>query len=793
MNRKRDANKNSADKVSGGVFRHLRKSIFRKQGDQNIANKYKMKLRRYSSVKDLGIPGVESADDLKRLSQINRLEFAALLASLKKWFQKFDSRYLLSIYVFYGFTERAKRKSREHVPETNNEFSTEILQAVALTHDNEGVIESLFWCKKDLMKEVAAITYLLMFRDLDKSAQHPKRADSIIDAMRSHTTFVRNWTYAHHADEVMTGLLRGVDADIKIEYGMTGSDMVRTFAGVIETLVAKLDRHVANIRELRQQKNMQSMTDFFAERFGDIYHSDDAIKKEIAHIRGFFKLLKLRVMLNELTDIALMQGFSFSIKEIHRHLKNSDIKALERFVLSLSYGFGSLKIENIGKLLLDNPVRKKPFIRLNDGTYFCPLVSSLWDYLPGIIEENIIPSLRNKTQIKYSETKAAYVEDYTANLLSEYFQDALLFKNVIWTRNDQPSERFEIDHLLILGSCALIFESKSSRLTASARRGGLGRLKRHIEDLVLHPSRQNNQFIEAAQKGLIQSTKHQNGKAININLEKVKYYIPIIATLEFASGMQDSRQIFDSGLAKGMEPQEINLRMSMTDLASVFEILPHAAMKIHYLIRRKELESHITLNGIETDFLEFYLHSGFNIGEEEYTPGYHLVLSDTRNLDLYFTTKGSSYEVPMPKPKLTQLWRHLLSELDDKQGEEDWLEASFALLNCGISEQKEFERKMKRFFRKQRFLKRGSRYLTHPTGISQRKILLVAYLHIDGASKADQLEFLRTKLYGDVLQHYVLSLVIYTREERSQYSYECIILGNAVAMESPLKFIEYRP
>ena len=232
---------------------------------------------------------------------------------------------------------------------------------------------------------------------------------------------------------------------------------------------------------------------------------------------------------------------------MHQGLEDNNIKALEKFIRSLSYKFGSLKIGNMDQLLLDNPVRKKPFIQLDDNTYFCPLLPSLWDYLPEIIEEDILPSLGKKTQLKYSKIKGSYAEQYVADLLSKYFPKALLFSNITWSKHDKPGKRFEMDHVLMLGSCVLIFEVKSSRLTASAKRGGLGRLKKHIEELVLRPSRQNNRFIEAAQKDLIESIKHQDGRLIDLDFRRVKYYVPIIATFEFASGMQGSRQIFDSG------------------------------------------------------------------------------------------------------------------------------------------------------------------------------------------------------------------------------------------------------
>ena len=265
MNQKKATNEDFCNKKDKKGFRYLQKAIFGRQGNPDALNKYRMELHQYSSFKDLGIPGIKSASDLKHLSHINRLQLPILLAHLKEWFQEFDSCYLLGIYVFYGFMAQEKRKRKTYAIETNADFSTEILQAIALTDDNKGVIEPLFRRRKDFMKEVDAITYLLMFRNLYKAnqqSQNMEDAENVIEAMRSHTTFVRNWTYACHAKKVMTGLLEGIDAETKVEYGMAGSDMARAFAQMTEILVVKLDKHLANHSRTLPAKKRQVYNPF---------------------------------------------------------------------------------------------------------------------------------------------------------------------------------------------------------------------------------------------------------------------------------------------------------------------------------------------------------------------------------------------------------------------------------------------------------------------------------------------------------------------------------------------------
>jgi len=59
--------------------------------------------------------------------------------------------------------------------------------------------------------------------------------------------------------------------------------------------------------------------------------------------------------------------------------------------------------------------------------------------------------------------------------------------------------------------------------------------------------------------------------------------------------------------------------MLLADLEIVFDILPSTAHKIHYLRRREDLETNLSYKGDELDLLGFYLASGFNIGEAEFS------------------------------------------------------------------------------------------------------------------------------------------------------------------------------
>ena len=678
---------------------------------------------------------------------MSELRFGELLAELRTWFRYFDSRYLLCTYAFNNILMQRAKANEPTMPGDNHDFSAEILQAIALTHGGAHGPQFLGEHKHGLMRNINSMTYLLLFRDLGiKGRQKTKKDnDSIVSAVRSNTSFVRNWSYRCHAKEVITDLLGDLNPEFKKEHGITGHDIAKFFVKVDEIVLDKLETHLRKFDAMRRRATPQSMTSFFAEEYPEVYGSNSEFREKISGYQGFFKFARLRSLLELLTDIALPERFSFSIEEMSESLRDNNPKTLRAFIDMLSYEFGALEIRDVDSLILDNPVRKKPFIRLENDTYLCPLISSFWDYVPHIIEESILPSCDERMRNKYSRVKSTYTERYVADLFSKYFPRGQSFENVTWSRSDRPKEKFETDNLMILGPCVLIAECKSHGLTAPARRGGPSRLARDVEDFVLNPSRQNNNFIEAVTKGLLVSVKAKNGKDVAGDLRQLKHYIPIAANLDFSGNTWDSKMISESGFSKGMKLEEISLCLRITDLKSVFEVLPYMSMRLHYLMKRKELESNVILSGIETDFLEFYLHSGFNM-EKKPSGKYMLALGDARKVDAYFMTRGTEYQAPLPGPRMTELWCALLEILDKRIARKGYLDAAFALLDCSFMEQKTFENKVKFFLKKPRFLRLHRWHMVHSIEHRGRKTILSAFICDDRLSKEKGVASLRKKM-----------------------------------------------
>ena len=91
----------------------------------------------------------------------------------------------------------------------------------------------------------------------------------------------------------------------------------------------------------------------------------------------------------------------------------------------------------------------------------------------------------------------------------------------------------------------------------SAKRGIRPSMENYIESLILKPSKQANNFIEAAERGLIHSIKDQKGKDIHIDFKKIEYYLPISITFEFLADLMHTKPIFNAKIKKSLQEQDI--------------------------------------------------------------------------------------------------------------------------------------------------------------------------------------------------------------------------------------------
>lgn len=367
---------------------------------------------------------------------------------------------------------------------------------------------------------------------------------------------------------------------------------------------------------------------------------------------------------------------------------------IEKILDILSYSFGDLAKFNPEHFILDNPVLKKPFIKIGKNLYFTSLIGIFYHLIPNLVEA-LVKEIGSDAVKKFQRAKAEILEEETKQLFEKYFPNAQIFQGSKWI--DPASGReYENDLLVLLDRFVFVVECKSGAIDPSARRGGEFRIIDTLKNLVVDAATQANRFINYLRAN--PSIHNFSTSKGNINIfdnTQVNYYVPLSITIESLGIVSANlKRCVEAGLIKG-DFKSFIPSISVTDLEIIFEILENEIERLHYLVRRSQIEKDLTYIGDENDLLAFYLDTGFNLGADEETGKLVLnLLMKSKELDPYFTAKERDITVSKPRLDLTKWWRDIINFFI-KRKPEYWTEMGFVLLNVSKMDQKGFEKRVK--------------------------------------------------------------------------------------------------
>ena len=348
------------------------------------------------------------------------------------------------------------------------------------------------------------------------------------------------------------------------------------------------------------------------------------------------------------SDMGLADCFTFTLDDVvEAYGQPIDGQAVKTVIDKLALEFGDLGNFNKEWVILDNPVWKRPFIKINDETYFLALAGYIPHYIFGLLESFVAED--RALDLKYRERKARYLEDEVERLFKAGFPSGKIYRGSMW--DDGAGNTGENDLTLVLGSVAIVVEAKSGSLTPPAQRGAPKRLVDTVRQLIVEPADQAYRFIRVL-KGTeaSQSFVTKSGVENTIDVSEVRYFLPLTVTMEQFGFLSNLRSLAESGISD-REASKLAQVVSLTDLRVIFEVLDLQSEKVHYLFRRRELGARLQLHGYEMDVLAFYLDRGFNIEEVEFSGDSFVGLSlMSKQLDPYFV--GQELGVAVDKPAL---------------------------------------------------------------------------------------------------------------------------------------------
>lgn len=692
----------------------------------------KMKMVEMGNALPSNITKEQRIELLKHLGKKSKQLFGVKLNEMDKWFIEYDALYLLSFCVYY-FQASVEGIDKEATGEDYfHPFYIELLQALSLRTKRSDSLKPLHEESLNLWKDVRELGELSGYKHFD----FPENVITDFDLnaywirmeMMAQTTAVRNWAYDHQMKKIAMDLCHSIDKEFELKKGFKPEVLVDVLLNITESRNTTLNIHRNKLRGFAVANNSN---DAFNEYENAFPKSEKILteEREIVWEKLNKNLTRLKHQLIAYSDYHLADIFTFSLDEIYNTLNKDSIseEKLREILDALSLEFGELENSNKEFFILDNPIHKKPLIRLGNDTYFTSISGSIPHLTLSILEDFI----KTDTGLikKYNQNKAKYLETTLNRIFTDAFPNGKVFQGSTW-ECPETGKVFENDLIITIEDFAIIVEAKSGSVSPYAKRGEPTRLFETLKELIEEPSLQAIRF----QKYLKENNKEHHfktrkGSTNIIDSSKIKYYIPIGVTFSHLGMISSNlKKLIDANIIQ-RDISELAPSFCLPDLETIFELLPLECEKIHYFSRRREFEAHVDYQGDEGDLLAFYLENGFNIGEDEYNGNivFNLV-PKSKELDPYILGIRKGFTVTKPELSMTKLWRTILTELSINRPP-NWLQTSFILLNASKKDQKKFEKAMNTLKSKILTNKTSFRHnwLNFYSGPDRRKYLIIGY------------------------------------------------------------------
>jgi hypothetical protein len=723
------------------------------------------------------IPKEKRLEIIRDIGTKAKKDFDASYPTIAKWFTEYDPLYLLSFCACY-FVSEQEGIDREATGQLDfYHHYLEIMQAFALYQKRNFKVKPLLQNAEILKSEIEEIGKLMSIKLLsippNLTSDEEINAYMLRTEMMSNTTAVRNWAYVHQMKRITFDLAELIGPFFQAEYKIHPCNLLKVLWQLTEERSILLNDHLQKLRGFIKKNNYKEMIDSYNKSFPEnkIIEGDDVeviwkhAGKDRNNLIGFLICH---------SDLKLENIYSFTIEHAASLLEDKDsIDALGAMLSKLSYQFEEIKDFNKYHIILNNPVLHKPFIKLDDKNFF----SAIWGVIPhillDILEDFIWQS--EKLRLIYTDLKAKYLEDEIEHLFIKAFPSGLIYRGSLW-HDPETGKDFENDLIIIIDSFAIIVEAKSGTITDPARRGAPDRLSKTLRELIEVPSKQALRFIALLKNKKGPHTFSTKRGVKNVfDSSKINYYIPIGVTLSHLGTIS-------SNLKKLIEAKIVEKRIddlapsiSVTDLESIFELLPLEAEKIHYLARRREFEAHVEYDGDELDLLGFYLDNGFNIGEDEYSQDVMMFMNlKSKELDPYLIAHGEGRSVTKPELAMTKWWKDLLVTISSRKTV-GWMETCFILLNTTKEDQKVFENNFEKL---KKLIKKGNVEKPHNwvlflSGHERRRYAIIGYPYTTNNKE------LRNTIMAQILDDEKTKqtrgiVIIGMNIERSEYPYSVL-------------------
>jgi len=534
---------------------------------------------------------------------------------------------------------------------------------------------------------------------------------------RLHTLYYRNLFTRPDCEQVLQELLTRIDPRSESELGYRLSDLFRAGARLSDLVIGRLEVFAEQLRTLLTSPKRGEVTgaiDFFRSAYPV---ADRAWR---GRTDRFADPETVRAAAFQMSEFAYPWVFTLSRKTLEAEFAPSIVDALYR----LSLRPGEAATVDPQHIYLNNPIWRRPYVRLEDDSLFAPLAQLIFSF-PFAIVEGLMEG-HSALQNAYEAARADYLESATAALLRSAMPSARVYESVVWD-DPETGQQWENDVVAVVGNFIFVFEAKSGRISDAARRGGDLSLTTNFRQLFVEPGIQAwrlQNYLDQQRQSSILRLKAGNSR-IDIGLDKPKVVFTFSICIEHFTTLTSAKYYLkEMGLVENDTAWAPVL--SLGELKMIDRFLDSEVSFIHYLTRRATLEDLIDFDGDEQDILSVYLTNGLWIDASQLDGGRVAFHNADGPVRVNRTPRVDRTIVEVQGVQLSRLWLAIVNELYEDHGQRHRFDLINVILNQMPPALADIERRVRRFRRG--VPTDGEDVISVRFEVGKKMYLLVAYL-----------------------------------------------------------------
>ena len=339
-----------------------------------------------------------------------------------------------------------------------------------------------------------------------------------------------------------------MDDNIEQEYGFKISKLTIMCFNLIDTVGKRINKHTEALRSVLRKRNKKKLVIDCNNVF---LETPDNKEKFFNYMRDNHRTLEeIRQMLLIHSDLFLLDLFVLDINDfVQAYPDTIEVNHLLPVLHSWSLAFGDLEDQQIEHLFMGNPIWERPFIKLDETTFFCPIVGLLISFCLELMERVI----RDNERLwqRYEKRRAQYLEDEISRVFSQNLPQSNVYKGVRWHHPGENKD-YENDVLVVFDVFAFVIEAKSGRLRASSKRGAPHSLAEDVKKLISEASVQAHRFVNYLKANPKDLYKTSTGQMHQIDVSNVKYFQPLTITLESLGSLSGHLPSLQKGWLTGL-------------------------------------------------------------------------------------------------------------------------------------------------------------------------------------------------------------------------------------------------